>query len=126
MTIAAALSVALVGTGPLWLVICKRRYPEDPAARHHTVAGVLVASFVVLWASLGLVITVSRLIDLPAVYSLAVATIAMLGLYSAKSIPMTLALGDRAESGDRRTASLRGSPPCDPESRACRDRRRRS
>jgi hypothetical protein len=98
VTVAAAFSAALIGTGPLWLVICKRRYPDDPAARMNTVGGVLLAGFVVLFANAGLVFTVAFLLDLPAAWYLGWAAIGLLVLYTARSIPMTLARGAHGDS----------------------------
>ncbi len=93
VTVAAAMSTALVGTGPLWLVICKRRYEKDPAATHYTVGGVLVASLAVLWGSNGLIFSVAALVDLWQAWALAAVACGMLLLYTSKSIPMTLARG---------------------------------
>jgi hypothetical protein len=93
VTVAAALSAAVTGTGPLWLVICKRRYEDDPAATHQTVGGVLAASFVVLWGSTGLILSVAVLIDTWQARSLAAIALLVLILYAAKAIPITLAKG---------------------------------
>jgi hypothetical protein len=49
VAVAAAASAAMIGSGPLWLTIFKRRSEDNQGyARHNTVAGVLVASFFVL------------------------------------------------------------------------------
>lgn len=93
VTAAAALSAALIGTGPLWLVICRRRYDDDPAASDHTVGGVLVASFVVLWGTTGLILAVAALLDLWQAWALAAVAGGVLLTYAAKSVPMTLAKG---------------------------------
>lgn len=93
VTAAAALSAALIGTGPLWLVICRRRYDDDPAATDHTVGGVLVASFVVLWGTTGLILAVAALLDLWQAWGLAAVAGGVLLMYAAKSVPMTLAKG---------------------------------
>jgi hypothetical protein len=98
---AAAVSASLVAAGPLWLTICKRRYTsQGGVARHHTVGGVVVASFVALVGAFGGVWAVAAVIDSFAAVAAALLVTAVLVLYTVKSLPQTLALGlhgDRSE-----------------------------
>ena len=94
IAVAAALSAAIIGSGPLWLTICKRRYERDKGiAADNTIGGVLMGSVVVLVGALGLLYAAAEILDLPAARAAAAATTAVLLLYSWKSIPQTLALG---------------------------------
>lgn len=94
IAVAAALSAGLIGSGPVWLTICKRRYEDaDGIARHNTVGGVLLASFFVLLGAVGLVVTAAAALTITAAWLLAGVTTSILLLYSWKSIPQTLALG---------------------------------
>lgn len=94
IAVAAAISTAIIGSGPLWLTICKRRYERDNGiAADNTIGGVLLGSIVVLIGALGLLYTAAEILDQPAACWAAVATTSVLLLYSWKSIPQTLALG---------------------------------
>jgi hypothetical protein len=94
IAVAAAASTAIIGSGPLWLTICKRRYERDNGiAADNTIGGVLLGSIVVLIGALGLLYTAAEILDQPAAWWTAVATTAVLLLYTWKSIPQTLALG---------------------------------
>lgn len=80
---AAAVSTATIGSGPLWLTICKRRYERDNGiAVDNTIGGVLLGSIVVLIGALGLLYTAAEILDQPAAWWAAVATTGVLLLYS--------------------------------------------
>lgn len=107
IAVAAAISAAIIGSGPLWLTICKRRYERDKGiAADNTIAGVLLGSVVVLIGALGLLYAAAEILDLPAAWAAAVATTAVLLLYTWKSIPQTLALG---YYGTKATATVSAS-----------------
>jgi len=107
IAVAAALSAAIIGSGPLWLTICKRRYERDKGiAADNTIGGVLMGSVVVLVGALGLLYAAAEILDLPAARAAAAATTAVLLLYSWKSIPQTLALG---YYGTKTTATVSAS-----------------
>jgi hypothetical protein len=94
ITVAAALAAALIGAAPLFLVILKRRWDVDRGlAKDNTVAGVLVASALVLAATTGLIATVVAVVGSLAAVLLGVVAVAVLLVYAWKSIPQTLALG---------------------------------
>ncbi|MCV0384715.1 MAG: hypothetical protein K5799_14935 [Erythrobacter sp.] len=94
IAVAAALSTAIIGSGPLWLTICKKRYEEDDGiAPDNTIGGVLLGSVVVLVGAVGLLFTAADILDVTAADGAAWAVAAVLLLYSWKSIPQTLALG---------------------------------
>lgn len=94
IAVAAAVSTAIIGSGPLWLTICKRRYERDNGiSADNTIGGVLLGSIVVLIGALGLLYTAAEILDQSAAWWAALATTAVLLLYSWKSIPQTLALG---------------------------------
>lgn len=98
IAVAAAVSAGVIGSGPLCLTICKRRYEDEQGiARHNTVLGVLVASVVVLLGAIGLVLTAAATLQLGSAWALAVMATLVLLLYSWKSIPQTLALGRFAQ-----------------------------
>lgn len=98
VAVASALSAALIGSGPLWLTILKRRTEgREGYARYNTVGGVLVASFVVYFATIGLIATVVHVTigiapgGLVALLGVSALSVSM--LYAWKSIPQTLGLG---------------------------------
>ncbi|GAB2679325.1 hypothetical protein [Thalassiella azotivora] len=99
VVVASAAAAALTAAAPLLLVIGKRRYAtrHGGVARHHTVAGVLAASLVVVAAGSGLIVTVATLLPGGWVTAVATAAVALLVVYSWKSIPQTLALGRYGE-----------------------------
>lgn len=104
LTVAAALSAALVGCGPLMLVIWKRRYSDRyGVAKEHTIVGVLAAATLVLTATFGLIITGASVIgSAPAICAAAAASLLLL-VYAWKSVPQTLAEGsfEPQEEDDR-------------------------
>ena len=98
VAVASAVSVALIGSGPLWLSILKQRTRQNKGyAKHNTVAGVLAASFVVYFATIGLIATVVRvtvgLVPHSLVVVLGGSALLLLLVYAWKSIPQTLGLG---------------------------------
>ena len=107
IAVASALSVGLIGAGPLFLTIFKRRWADKGhgVAKDNTVLGVLVASFFVLFGSTGLVIAVTVALGLVAVWVLASLALVLLLVYSWKSIPQTLALGSH-QGGSGKAAAL--------------------
>lgn len=103
VAVASAMAAALIATGPLWLAILKRRTKQNQGyARHNMVCGVLLASFVVYFATIGLVATVvhvtGALVPGPLVTLLGAGALLLLVLYAWKTIPQTLGLG-RIETG---------------------------
>lgn len=104
IAIAAALSAGLVGSGPIFLTIFKRRWLDDMgAAKYNTVGGVLAASFVVMVGVIGLVLTIALAVRTVGVLLTAGAAVALLTVYSWKSIPQILADGVGGQPG--RTSS---------------------
>ncbi|WP_421733701.1 hypothetical protein [Cellulomonas sp.] len=94
VAVAAALTAGIVGSGPLWLTICKRRFDDQGGiARHNTIGGVLVASLVVLVGTFGLLFSAAAAIDLAPAWLAAWAAALVLLVYTWKSVPQTLALG---------------------------------
>jgi hypothetical protein len=106
---AVGVSAALVAAGPLWLTIFKRRVAkENGVARDNTVAGVLVSSTFVLVGALGGVWSIAGVVNTDGAILAAAAVSALLVLFTAKSIPQTLALGlygVSAEEGRRTVAA---------------------
>ena len=105
VAVASALSAALIASGPLWLTILKRRtWANEGYARHHTVAGILMASFVVYFATIGLIATTMRvasgLVPGALLGFLAVGALLLLIAYAWKSIPLTLGLGASKPAGE--------------------------
>jgi hypothetical protein len=94
IAVAAAISAGLVGAGPIFLTIFKRRWIDDGgAAKYNTVGGVLFASFVVMLGVTGLVLSAARALGTGAVWAGAAVTVAVLMTYSCKSVPQILADG---------------------------------
>jgi len=105
VAVSAALAAALIASGPLWLTILKRRTWENQGyARHNTVAGVLMASFVVYFATLGLIATTLRaasgLVPTALLVAVTVGALLLLMAYAWKSIPLTLGLGAMPPAGE--------------------------
>lgn len=106
VAVASALSAALIASGPLWLTILKRRtWANGGYARHNTVAGILMASFMVYFATIGLIATTVRaasgLVPGALLVGLTLAASIVLIAYAWKSIPLTLGLGAMEPAGER-------------------------
>lgn len=107
VAVAAALAAALIASGPIWLTIWKRRWEtQSGIAKHNTVMGVLVASFVVLIGAIGVLFAVAWALGLIGAWAAAVITTVILLVYTWKSIPQTLALGLYAADEEISSAML--------------------
>ncbi|PRZ09328.1 hypothetical protein BCE75_10235 [Isoptericola sp. CG 20/1183] len=105
VAVAAGLSTGIIGSGPLWLTIFKRRYDDQGGiAKHNTIGGVLVASIIVLLGTTGLLFTAAAAVALPLAWILAAIAALLLLVYAWKSIPQTLALGRFGGGVDQATS----------------------
>jgi hypothetical protein len=106
IAVAAGLSAGLVGAGPIFLTICKKRWVDDDgAAKYNTVLGVLIASMIVIVGITGLVLAAATALKSGPVWAIAGGTLGVLVVYSWKSIPQILADGSDA-SGNLPTTPL--------------------
>lgn len=104
VAVAAGLSTGIIGSGPLWLTIFKRRYDDQGGiAKHNTIGGVLMASIIVLFGTTGLLFAAAAAVGLPLAWTLAAIAALLLLVYAWKSIPQTLALGRFGGGPDQAT-----------------------
>jgi len=107
IAVSAVLSAGLVGAGPIFLTIFKRRWVDDyGAARYNTVLGVLVASIVAMVGIYGLVLSIAFELHSGSVWALAGLSLVVLVLYSWKSLPMILAEGSAPPKERQSTTPL--------------------